>query len=330
MRHLTIVNFGTFLGVNGNRLIVKEADGRTWETLLSRLRTIRVAKKGISVSSNLVITCASRGIRLYFVDWQGIAVAAVSGLHNHAVVNVRKAQFKNLQTAIAFDISKEIVRSKIKNQRAVLLYYNKYLSKTDNNLSLQLTSAADKLTRHIDSLKGIGLSSLWRETLMGVEGAAAATYWESLVNAKLLPAGFVKREGRGSKELTNICFNYGYAILQSYCWSALDNAGFELYAGFLHADRPGKPSLVLDFMEEYRAWVVDRNIIKIRNKIAKAKSFDLNLKSTITEMIGECLSGAIVYKRKRIKLENLMQRQAYRLAGSLIGEKSYKGIRFKW
>ena len=111
---------------------------------------------------------------------------------------------------------------------------------------------------------------------------------------------------------------------------ALDNAGFELYAGFLHADRPGKPSLVLDFMEEYRAWVVDRNIIKIRNKIAKAKSFDLNLKSTITEMIGECLSGAIVYKRKRIKLENLMQRQAYRLAGSLIGEKSYKGIRFKW
>ena len=108
MRHLTIVNFGTFLGVNGNRLIVKEADGRTWETLLSRLRTIRVAKKGISVSSNLVIACASRGIRLYFVDWQGIAVAAVSGLHNHAVVNVRKAQFKNLQTAIAFDISKEI------------------------------------------------------------------------------------------------------------------------------------------------------------------------------------------------------------------------------
>ena len=88
---------------------------------------------------------------------------------------------------------------------------------------------------------------------MGYEGAAATLYWQALRTAGLVPETFLTREGRGSVEIVNAALNYGYAILQSYIWSALDNAGFELYAGFLHRRRPGKPSLVLDVMEEYRA-----------------------------------------------------------------------------
>lgn len=330
MRHLTITSFGTFLGVSGNRLVVTEADGSTWETVLSRLRTIRIAKKGISLSSNLILACAARGIRLYFVDWQGIGVAAISGLHQHAVVRVRRAQFERLNTQFAINVSKEIILSKIKNQRAVLLYFNKYLAKSNPNLSKELVLGSERLQQQVDLLRNDWQRDLWREGLMGREGYAAAIYWEALIKANLLPESFLQREGRGSQELTNICLNYGYAILQSYCWSALDNAGLELYAGFLHVERPGKPSLVLDFMEEYRSWVVDRNIIKLRQQISKAKCFNGDLKMGVSKLISECLSKDVFYKGKRIKLENLIQRQAYRLAGSLIGEKSYKGVRFKW
>ena len=59
MRYLTVSSFGTALGLSGERLVVHEADGRTWETALSRLRTIRIEKQGISVSCLLYTSDAA-------------------------------------------------------------------------------------------------------------------------------------------------------------------------------------------------------------------------------------------------------------------------------
>ncbi|MCI6199258.1 MAG: CRISPR-associated endonuclease Cas1 [Proteobacteria bacterium] len=66
MRYLTVQNFGTSLGVEGARLVVREHDGTVIEESLSRLRGIRIAKKGVSISSNLILECAARGIRIFF------------------------------------------------------------------------------------------------------------------------------------------------------------------------------------------------------------------------------------------------------------------------
>ena len=122
----------------------------------------------------------------------------------------------------------------------------------------------------------------------------------------------------------------GYSILEKFCWSALENAGLELYAGLLHVDRPGKPSLVLDFMEEYRAWVVDRNIIKLRARLGKETSLTPDLKTEIINGIDATMSAFITHRGKKVRLENIMQRQAYRLAGAMTDGKRYKSIRFKW
>lgn len=65
MRYLTVQNFGTSLGVEGARLVVREHDGTVIEESLSRLRGIRIAKKGVSISSNLILECAARGIRIF-------------------------------------------------------------------------------------------------------------------------------------------------------------------------------------------------------------------------------------------------------------------------
>ena len=78
MRHLTVSGFGDFLGVHGNRLIVRNGDNVILETALSRLRTIRI-DKSVSLSSNLILACAARGIRIYFLDWKGVGVVEVSG-----------------------------------------------------------------------------------------------------------------------------------------------------------------------------------------------------------------------------------------------------------
>lgn len=334
MRHVTVATFGSSLGVSGARLVVSEPTKAQWETALSRLRSIRIEKKGVSISSNLLLECAARGIRVYVVDWRGIGVVAISGQHQHAVVAIRHAQFGMIDSDRARDFAAEVIRTKIRNQRAVLLYFGKYLKKSDPAAAEKLKTAVDELDAAAKAVEQAALVKReWRNALMGVEGAAAQTYWTALRTAGLLSPTFAEREGRGSCEITNAALNYGYTILQSYIWSALENAGFELYAGFLHAPRPGKPSLVLDYMEEYRAWVVDRNVIKLRSRLEAqgGKGLDADLKKAIVEAIDETMASAIVWKGKALRLENILQRQAYRLAGAVIDpKKKYKGIRFRW
>lgn len=330
MRHLTVSEFGTFLGVTGNRLVVRESSGESWETPLSRLRTIRVAKTGISLSSNLILACAARGIRIFFTDWRNVSVVEVGGTHRHAIAKVRKAQFECIDSLRARELAAQILCSKVRNQRAVLLYFNKYQQKKNSSSDSALQAAAEELRALSSQLLEVS-SGNWREKLMGLEGMAARTYWQSLVDSGLLPESFASREGRGSSEITNAALNYGYAILQSYVHSALDNAGLEVYAGILHTFRPGKPSLVLDLMEEYRAWVVDRNVIVLRSQLEKsAKGLTPDLKKAVVDAIDHTMAGKISWKGKDFRVENVLQRQVYRLVGAITEDKSYRGIRFKW
>jgi CRISPR-associated protein Cas1 len=70
----------------------------------------------------------------------------------------------------------------------------------------------------------------------------------------------------------NSALNYGYGILYTQVWGALMNAGLEPFAGFLHVDRPGKPSLVLDVIEEFRQPIVDRAVIAMLTKGVKIET----------------------------------------------------------
>lgn len=334
MRHITISDYGNFVGITGERLVISDKDGVCWETALSRVRSIRIEKEGVSISSNIILACAQRGIRIYFLDWRHIALASVSGEHKHAVVALRQAQFKAIKSQKAIDISAEIISTKIRNQRAVLLYFGKYLAKTNPNAKILLQNASLALLTASERLKNNSWqfsSPRWRDELIGIEGQCAQIYWSTLSHCKLLPPSFNQREGRGSLEIVNSALNYGYTILQSYVWSCLDNAGFELYAGFLHSMRPGKPSLIFDFMEEYRAWIVDRNVIKLRQLLNKKTSLTKDIKKAIVSEIDKTMTSKILWQKKNIRLENVMQRQAYRLSGAVVDDsKIYHGIHFKW
>lgn len=132
MRHLTIANYGTFLGVSGQRLIVEEKGEIIREVALSRLRSITICKTGVSLSSALIQACALRGIRLFFNDWRGQNVAAVVGMSQHAVVALRKKQFHFIESSYCKEVVREWVRCKLLNQRAVILYFSKSLLTNQN------------------------------------------------------------------------------------------------------------------------------------------------------------------------------------------------------
>ena len=54
-------------------------------------------------------------------------------------------------------------------------------------------------------------------------------------------------------------------ILANETASALEASGLDAYAGFMHTDRPGRVSLALDLMEEFRAPIADRFVLSLIN-----------------------------------------------------------------
>ncbi len=193
MKHLTISGFGVFAGIKGNRLIVKDKDN-IFETPLSRLRTIRIDKKGVALSSDLILECAARGIRIFFNDWRNVPVAVVQGTNQHATVSIRQAQFECISSERSKFIAREIICTKIKNQRAVLLYFGKYLKKVSPLFGEIINQSTEQL---LNNVKILNLAELqnneWRGFLFGIEGKSAEIYWDTLTKCNLFPASFIKR-----------------------------------------------------------------------------------------------------------------------------------------
>ncbi|VVM23026.1 CRISPR-associated protein Cas1 [uncultured Gammaproteobacteria bacterium] len=325
--HLTLSEYGQFIGVTSECLTVKEA-GVTKEYPLNRLKSVQIAKRGVSFSSDVIIACANRGIKFFIQDFKNETIASISGAQQHAVVRVRQNQFEFIKTIKVATLSALVIEGKIKNQRATLLYFKKYhqlhkmtIDKTAEQLNNILAQIKCRKWQDFDK---------WNEILLGLEGQAASQYWQCLVACDLMPNDFKNRIGRQAQDVGNKALNYGYAILTSYIWNALLNAGLEPYCGFLHTTRAGKPSLVLDIMEEYRAWVVDRTVIKLRTQLNGKSDLTPAIKKKIITDIHKTFNTKYHYRKRKMRLESILQRQVYHLAGYFSADKKYKSYRFRW
>jgi CRISPR-associated protein Cas1 len=219
------------IGVTSECLTVKEA-GVTKEYPLNRLKSVQIAKRGVSFSSDVIIACANRGIKFFIQDFKNETIASISGTQQHAVVRVRQNQFEFIKTIKVATLSALVIEGKIKNQRATLLYFKKYhqlhkmtIDKTAEQLNNILAQIKCRKWQDFDK---------WNEILLGLEGQAASQYWQCLVACDLMPNDFKNRIGRQAQDVGNKALNYGYAILTSYIWNALLNAGLEPYCGFFH------------------------------------------------------------------------------------------------
>ena len=326
--HLTLAEYGQFVGIKQGRLTVKQDGQPTYEYSLNRLKTIQIAKSGVSFSSDVVMQCALRGIKLFVLDFQGKAVACLSGTQQHAVVAVRQKQFEFINSKKVSLASAQFIYGKLRNQRATLLYFSKYHS--DKSPRIQL--AADQIAGIAQEVNKQDWPKYakWREILLGLEGQGSRLYWKCLQETGLLPANFTSRIGRNAQDSTNKALNYGYAILTSFVWHCIINTGLEAYAGCLHVQRAGKPSLVLDVMEEYRAWAVDRTIIKARELVGAASDLTPKVKKQIIGGVHKTFDTRYHYQNRKMRLESILQRQVYKLAGTFAGDKKYRPYRFRW
>lgn len=319
MRHLIVSTYGVFLGLKSARIVVKK-DGHTLkEVTLNRVKSIHVLSNGILLSSDLISACGVRGIKIFFNTFNSFV--ALHTLYEHKSVAIRQNQILSCENSKGLNLAKELIVGKLKNQRATLLYSSRGF---ENSVKKETVEFFDNSITKLKNKQNID-----KEFILGVEGSCANNYFSYLKAMSLLPDNFEGRYKRGATDITNIALNYGYAILFNFIYKACVNAGLEPYMGVLHSTRSAKPSLVLDIMEEYRSFVVDRNIIKNRFKLQKAKNFE-SIKKDIAASILTTLGKKYKYNHRKLTLESIIQRQVYRISGYFCGQKRYKAYVFRW
>ncbi|MCF2138265.1 MAG: CRISPR-associated endonuclease Cas1 [Candidatus Thorarchaeota archaeon] len=320
LESIILDEFGLFLGKKGERFVVKKSGKALAEFPVSEVERIIISSAGVSVSSAALYLAVVNRVQIAFTYSSGKPFGFLTPVQGHGTVITRRAQYLEAESAIATRLVLGFIRGKLANQRNLLKSWAKNRTRTSPETSDYLFAQSKRVDTAIKDLVEIEgrLTGEIRQTIMNIEGRAAQSYWEGV--AKILPPelGFTGRETRGARDPMNMLFNYGYGVLYTAIWSAVTIAGLDPFAGFLHVDRPGRPSLVLDLIEEFRQQIVDRPVIAVvirgslppREIIAEGELSKL-ARQNVAKSVIERLDERVTYDDSKISLKNVIQRQAW-------------------
>jgi CRISPR-associated protein Cas1 len=223
-----------------------------------------VAFGQVSISPPLLGYCAECGVTISWFTEHGRFLARAEGRVSGNVL-LRRAQYRASDNEKhAASIARDIVIGKVWNQRAVLRRalrdHGATLVVADHGV---VAVAADHLGR---VLTGLG-RDLDLDRVRGMEGDSARVYFGAFPKLLREPSfTFTERVRRPPTDPVNALLSFVYALLTHDARSALEGVGLDPAVGFLHRDRPGRPSLALDLVEEFRAWFADRLVLTLINR----------------------------------------------------------------
>lgn len=314
-------------------------DAKGWSERLvplARLRSLLVSGRGVTISSDLIGALVERGITLAFMSGRGQPLANLSAPGLSGTVQTRRSQLEAYSSPLGVQLAAEFIRGKLRNQKHQLQYSGKYIKVSAPERFARLEkkiAAIGNIRKQLLNFQAPQLEAV-RDKLMGFEGTGARLYWEGVAIILEGSVQFPGRETRGAIDPINSALNYGYGILYAQISGALANAGLELFAGFLHVDRPGKPSLVLDLVEEFRAPVVDRAVLALVNQGVPIETDDHGLTAAtrkyVADRILERLATPVPYEGKNWALSSVIQHQARHLAVAVRGERTYRCFASRW
>lgn len=251
-----------YIGLDGETAAVRQDKTTRVKVPLHTLEGIVVFGQ-IGLSPALLHACAERDITVSFMSLNGRFQARVHGPISGNVL-LRRTQYRFADDPIeTAAIALGVVAAKIANCRAALLRATR--DHPENDGVDELTAKADYLGRCLQTLQ----KPLSLNEIRGVEGDAGKAYFsvfDHLVVAQKEAFFFRERSRRPPLDNMNALLSYLYAILAHDACSALEGVGLDPQVGFLHRDRPGRPSLALDLMEEVRPILADRLALSLVNR----------------------------------------------------------------
>ena len=243
----------------------------------------------------LMAFCAENNVGISYLSETGRFLARVYGAQKGNVL-LRKAQYAIADNELrSLAIARPIVAAKVANYRSLLLRHQR---NHPNDCPDTVVLASTKMGHRLAPIQRA--ESL--DELRGHEGECATIYFgvlSSLITAQREDFVFSQRSKRPPLDPANALLSFLYAILANDVRSALETTGLDPQVGFLHQLRPGRPSLALDLMEEFRAYLGDRimlNLINLR-QVTK-KDFEIR-ESGEVRMSDEARKTVITAYQKR-------------------------------
>ncbi|MCS7120438.1 MAG: CRISPR-associated endonuclease Cas1 [Candidatus Bathyarchaeota archaeon] len=338
-------DFGLFLGRKRNRFVIKKG-GEVKEIVADDVESIICCSSGVSFSSSALNLAVKNNIQVVLARHGGWPYAILMPSSLTGSVRARREQFLAYNDERGFILAKRFVIGKLVNQANLLKLLAKNRRQTSPKLSESLYEAGraiEQVAAKVDELMAASVDEK-RQDLMNLEAEAARSYWGGIQQVVPPELGFKGRETRGARDPFNAMLNFGYqTILFSEIWKAVCYAGLDFYAGYLHADRPGKPSLVLDLMEEFRQQVVDRTLISLMAKGMikpeeifaeeggeEGRILSKEVVKTLLKSLQERLDMEVMFEGQRGTIKGFMHNQARRIARFLLHESDYKPFTLGW
>lgn len=259
---------GARLRKDGENLVAEVDDAERLRAPLHRVASV-VAFGAVYLSPPLIQVCAASGITIVLLDRAGRFQARIEGPISGNVL-LRRAQYRASESPI--DIVRGFVIGKISNQRSVLMrgLRDDAGSGLEFRLAPERRAALEAATERMSHvLRRVTLSALDLDGLRGFEGEAAQQYFsvfDALIRNTEPELRFTQRSRRPPLDPVNALLSFLYTLLTHDCRAAAEAIGLDPAVGFLHRDRPGRPSLALDLMEELRAPLADRLALSLINR----------------------------------------------------------------
>jgi CRISPR-associated protein Cas1 len=336
MKTLFLSGYGIDLHVDSGRLIVRDGRDNSKEPTTYEFKAkhddidlIVVYGHTGNVSLEAMKWLSKQNIVITVLNWDGRVLMNVLSPDTKRF-NIRMAQYDAYRNEQRVPLARSFIEAKIEHSLLVLdwiktryppVYEEKESSINDIR---SYKSSLDKARTPGD--------------VLGVEGMVAQNYWSvirAIIDKKLDFEGRnIGRTGKamGATDPVNALFNYGYAMLETQCWIAVNSNGLDPQVGFLHEYAPSKAPLVYDLQEPYR-WLVDISVIGAlerkefsRKDFILTDNYNIRLRPDATkkliELVNGQLSSRVSYKNRSWEWRSVIHQKAGELVECLDGKRT--------
>lgn len=297
MNTLYVTTQGIYLHREGETLVAEREQKVVMRLPIHTLQSV-VCFGNVLASPFLLGLCAERGVHVSFLTENGRPLALVDGGRSGNVL-LRVAQVRAADDlARSSGISRNMVIGKVLNARTVLQRRLR-----DHGTDEACENAVVRLANVVQRLRRADTT----DEVRGLEGEAAAYYFgvfNSLLVAQTEDFCIRDRNRRPPRDPMNALLSFLYVLLANDCVGALKSVGLDFQIGFLHALRPGRASLALDLMEEFRAFFADRLALSLVNR-GQVRRKDFVFSESGTVMMSETARKTVLVEWQNRKKEQL-------------------------
>lgn len=260
---LYVMTQGAYLSLDHETVRVEVNGQLQMQVPLHHLGAV-VTFGNVMISPFFLGRCAEDGRAVVILDRNGRYKCRMVGKTSGNVL-LRQAQYEAVRDpAKSAAIARNMVAGKVKNSRQVLMRVAREANRGDEEQAFR--KAADILADALFHLKDEGDI----DRVRGLEGQSAAAYFDvfdrMVKEDERTTFAMNGRNRRPPLDPMNALLSFLYTLLLNDCISAVEGVGLDSQMGFLHVLRPGRPSLGLDLMEEFRAVLADRLALTLINR----------------------------------------------------------------